>query len=345
MSGSLFADSASRWKFGIAWLIWIMLHAWVLSLYGVGTTIAILDSLISNGILLLCILLAANAMQYYLPSKNQLGYISGLTGFTALVWFFATKSLLLLLPGSLADYDRFWNKAVPVRMSVGVLIILSSNLLNMFWLSLQRMQQEKHKLDSITHLSRQAELMKLRQQLQPHFLFNSLNSINALIAIDQSKARHMIHQLAEFFRNTIASERAEKQSLADELKHLALYLSIEKVRFGDRLHVEVLSNETAEALKLPTLLLQPLMENAIKYGLYDTIGDVHIRLEALANEKGLVITIANPFDAATNTLQKGTGFGLSSVAQRLFLLYGRQGLLETHAADNLFYTTVTIPQL
>lgn len=345
VSGTLYANKSNKWKLGIAWLIWLVMHAWVLHLYDINWSAAFIDSAISNSILLACIWLSANAMQYYLPSEGQISYIVALSTFTALVWFFCTKSLLLLIPGSFDDYNRFWNSAVPVRLSVGVLIIISSNLLNMLWLSLQKAKKEKGKAEQITDLARQAELMKLRQQLQPHFLFNSLNSINALITLDPPKARSMINQLAEFFRNTIAAEKNEKQTLENELQHLGLYLSIERVRFGERLGISMHVSEEARDCKIPALLLQPIMENAIKYGLYDTTGMVQIALNAFVTANILQIEITNPFDPKTNTVKKGTGFGLSSVGQRLFLLYGRQGLLETSVNENEFTTIITIPQL
>ena len=95
---------------------------------------------------------------------------------------------------------------------------------------------------------------------------------------------------------------------------------------------------------IPPLLIQPLVENAIKFGLYDTIGETLISLKA-RNEKGeLLITVENPFDLETASAQKGTGFGLSSVQRRLFLLFGRNDLLQTETKKNIFSTTVKVPQ-
>ena len=97
-------------------------------------------------------------------------------------------------------------------------------------------------------------------------------------------------------------------------------------------------------MKLPSLLLQPLVENAIKFGLYDTIGEITISLDAEVNNTELKIKIVNPFDPATAKPKKGNGFGLNSVQRRLYLLYGRNDLLSTNQTDNLFITTIVIPQ-
>jgi len=97
-------------------------------------------------------------------------------------------------------------------------------------------------------------------------------------------------------------------------------------------------------MKLPSLLLQPVMENAIKFGLYDTVGEITISLKANAENNELVITVKNPFDPQTAKPKQGTGFGLSSVQRRLFLLYARQDLLQTVQQDTSFITSIKIPQ-
>src|SRR5690606_35869240 len=117
-------------------------------------------------------------------------------------------------------------------------------------------------------LLRSAELAKLRQQLQPHFLFNSLNSISALAGSKPEEARKMVHQLSEFLRGTLHKDEQTLVPFSDELRHLQLYLDIEKVRFGNRLKTEIDTHETCLNLKLPSLILQPVVENAIKFGLY-----------------------------------------------------------------------------
>ena len=205
--------------------------------------------------------------------------------------------------------------------------------------------QEAEKRKAATEkMAREAELYNLRQQLQPHFLFNSLNSINALVVARPEQARTMVQQLSDFLRGTLRQDNNQQVPLAEELRQLQLYLDIEKVRFGHRLQVEVEATEECQDMKLPALLLQPVVENAIKFGLYDTVGETTIKLKAAAVDSQLVITTQNPYDPSTQQPRKGTGFGLDSVRRRLYLLYARQDLLSPSQQDHTFTTTIKIPQ-
>ncbi len=215
-------------------------------------------------------------------------------------------------------------------------------LISVLWYTIHDQREIEQRKTEAEKLSKEAELYKLRQQLQPHFLFNSLNSINALISSQPQKARSMIQQLSDFLRGTLKKEEHQWTSLEDELQHLHLYLEIEKVRFGHRLSTEI-SNK-ADGMKLPAMLLQPVVENAIKFGLYDTTGDIIISIEAKKDGGHLMIQVKNPFDPETASPKKGTGFGLSSVQRRLYLLFARNDLLQTENKDQLFITTIKIPQ-
>jgi two-component system LytT family sensor kinase len=133
-------------------------------------------------------------------------------------------------------------------------------------------------------------------------------------------------------------------SFEEELHQLSLYLDIEKVRFGYRLRSEIKADDASKTCLLPPLLLQPIVENAIKYGLYDTIGEITISIEATVEDKQLIVRVKNPFDPATSQ-PKGTGFGLNSISRRLYLIYFNNNLLQTTAVDSIFTTTIKIPQL
>ena len=154
----------------------------------------------------------------------------------------------------------------------------------------------------------------------------------------------MVQYLSDFLRGTVRKDDQRFVDLASELKQLELYLEIEKVRFVDRLKIEIETPEDCIPLKLPPLLLQPLVENAIKFGLYDTLGEVPIRIITRSASGCLLITIRNPFDPQTSQPRHGTGFGLSSVKRRLFLLFSRNDLLQTRVNELLYSVTVKIPQ-
>jgi LytS/YehU family sensor histidine kinase len=217
-------------------------------------------------------------------------------------------------------------------------------MMSLLYYSQKEQQQMDARKTEAEKLAREAELFKLRQQLQPHFLFNSLNSISALTGTQPEKARHMINQLSEFLRGKLRKEEQHWNTLEEELQYLQLYLDIEQVRFGHRLQTKLVSGDEALKLKLPALLLQPVVENAIKFGLYDTTGDVSITLQATAEDHYLKIIVQNPFDPETSQPLKGTGFGLSSIARRFFLLFPRHDLLKTQKDNEYFITTILIPQ-
>lgn len=217
-------------------------------------------------------------------------------------------------------------------------------MMSILWYNQQEQQASLKRKSDTEKLAREAELYKLRLQLQPHFLFNSLNSINALIGFQPQEARKMVQQLSEFLRSTLRKDDSQPVFLAEELQTLALYLEIEKMRFGHRLQTEIKADETCKTQKLPPMLLQPLVENAIKFGLYDTTGQVCISLKARAIDNHLEVLISNPFDPQTATKKQGTGFGLTGVQRRLYLLFGRQDLLRTTIENQTFKATLKIPQ-
>ena len=219
------------------------------------------------------------------------------------------------------------------------------SMVSLLWYTQEEQQTMSERKADSERLSREAELFKLRQQLQPHFLFNSLNSISALTGSQPEKARHMIQQLSDFLRGTLKKDDQQWSTLEEEIQYLRLYLDIEKVRFGYRLQTEIIYPEEILSLKLPALLLQPVVENAIKFGLYDTYGNVLITLKATKENNYLKIIVQNPFDPETSQPLKGTGFGLSSIQRRLFLLFARQDLLTTEKNGEYFITTILIPQI
>ena len=132
--------------------------------------------------------------------------------------------------------------------------------------------------------------------------------------------------------------------MEEELQSLELYLEIEKVRFGHRLSTSIVKDEKSLQMMIPPMLLQPVVENAIKFGLYDTTDSVTIQISVLSENDSLKVIVQNPFDPETASPRHGTGFGLNSVKRRLFLLFARTDLVETMAKDHVFTTTINIPK-
>lgn len=331
--------------FIICWIVLMADHTAALHWFGLPWHAAFIDSLISNALLFLCCLLVMMTLRYYLPRGEQYINIFFLVLLLTVIWLIASKWLLRVTVGNIVtDYTQMLFHSMPIRFGIGFLLLGLVTMISILWYNQQEQKENETRKVDAEKLAKEAELFKLRQQLQPHFLFNSLNSINALIGSRPEEARKMVQQLSDFLRGTLKKEETQWVTLQEELQYLQLYLDIEKVRFGNRLATMMECDEATKQMRLPALLLQPIMENAIKFGLYDTTGDTVIRLYTAKDENNLVIKVLNPFDPETSSPKQGTGFGLKSVQRRLYLLFARTDLLTTDAKGNIFTTVVKIPQ-
>jgi hypothetical protein len=327
------------------WLFWTAMGSWLIYQFGFSWSVALADAAITQADWTLAGYAISLIVQNYRPSaKNILNLHFATMALAALFTFVALPWLLPSAVPATAGYEDFLQQSLPVRFVIAWMQIIFVAAISWVGYFLQEQQENKKREADAERLVKEAELTQLRQQLQPHFLFNSLNSINALMGSQPEQARHMVQQLSDFLRGTIKKDDRQRVTLEEEIRHLGLYLDIEKVRFGYRLHANLKIAEESKQLLLPPLILQPIVENAIKFGLYDTIGEITIALQAKAEENFLCVQVTNPFDPATAQPRQGTGFGLASIARRLYLIYSQNNLLQTSSENNLFITTIRIPQ-
>jgi hypothetical protein len=330
------------WYYAAPWLTLPLMQTFTLHRLGLDWCLSVQDSVVTNLFLGVAAMETAILFHFYQPGRDKplfrIGFILGNA------WLFT--EVLSLLPGELLpddpDYISFLEASLPVRGVVAVLVLFFISLLS--WVRDRIKSQnevELRKLESEQRL-KDAELTHLRQQLHPHFLFNSLNSIHALIGRQPDLARDMTRQLSDFLRGTINKEN-QTLSLSEEFDHLRLYLGIEKVRFGDRLQIDMEAEPASLEIQVPALLLQPIVENAIKFGLYERTGAVQIRIRAHLLSGFLQVVVNNPFDPDSVLAREGAGFGLASVSRRLQLLYARNDLLQTKRGTEEFTTTLRIP--
>ena len=325
------------------WCLLTPLHIALLRHFGVDDTASITDGIISTLLLAGLCAFIINNMRYYLPKKEKYLYVLVMSFALSAIWLAVLILILKAIYKNNSGYLQFLQHTSVLRYAGGFLLLSCNTLVGLLWYTQKEQQQESERKADLERLAREAELNKLRQQLQPHFLFNSLNSISALTGRQPEKARHMIQQLSDFLRGTLRNESQQWVTLQEELNYLQLYLDIEKVRFGYRLQSKINCTEESVQMKLPSMLLQPLVENAIKFGLYDTIGEVEILIGAKNNKGLLEVTVQNPYDELTAMPLKGTGFGLASVKRRLYLLFGRPDLLQIKKEGQLFIVQVNIP--
>jgi len=313
--------------------------------FGLSWQTAIVDSTINDALLILTCLLVITMLHYYLPQKEKYFHLVTWCLLLTVIVILLTKVILKNIFANDSEYITFFNRSLWVRSSLDFLLLGCIILISVIWYNWQEQSEQEERKQNAEKLAKEAELFKLRQQLQPHFLFNSLNSINELIGSRPQEARKMVQQLSDFLRGTIKKEEHQWMTLKEELQYLELYLDIEKVRFGNRLATKIECDNATHEMKLPALLLQPVVENAINFGLYDTIGEIEISITVTTEDNNLVVTVVNPFDPETSSPKQGTGFGLQSVQRRLYLLFARTDLLKTEAKDNNFTTRVKIPQV
>ncbi len=192
-------------------------------------------------------------------------------------------------------------------------------------------------------LVKEAELHALKSQINPHFLFNSLNSISSLTMTDPAKAQEMVINLSQLMRYSLKHDQNEKVSVKQEIDNNKLYLSIEKVRFGKKLNPVFAIEEDCLKAEIPNMILQPLYENAIKYGVYEATETVDVITHCKCIDDLLEVTISNTYDKNVVS-KKGEGIGLRNIRDRMQVIYGNPHLLKIQNKNNEFTVTLTIPQ-
>lgn len=207
----------------------------------------------------------------------------------------------------------------------------------------RNLKERKKNEDKLLAMVKEAELNLLKSQINPHFLFNSLNSISSLTITNPSKAQEMIIKLSDFLRYSISRDSNQKSTLKLELENIQRYLDIEKIRFGARLEYKPEVTEESFEKTLPVMILQPLFENAVKHGVYESTEPVLVSNKIKMEDGFLSILIANNFDSEAPS-KKGAGIGLKNIAERLRLTYQSEGLLQTYKKDKSFEVKLLIPQ-
>lgn len=334
--------------FLIVWIVIFAIHTFIINFfYEVDIVVSIADSLIFN---LLIALIGFNL--WYVIRFNMRDTA---TAFDMVVnhliiaiiiisiWVSASYFILATLFKENTNYAQFLNDSLPWRAVLGIffyLIFIQFYYVILYYEDLQ----EKLKIESDLHnLVKEAELSALKSQINPHFLFNSLNSISSLTITNPETAQEMVIKLSDFLRYSLSHDKNEQASLKEEFANLVRYLDIEKVRFGKRLKFISRVPENCAEFKIPSMILQPLIENAIKHGVYNSTEEVVVELICNVEKEFVVIEIWNDYDP--KALKKvGKGIGLSNIKKRLQLTYQRQDLLETIAEKMVYRAILKLPK-
>ena len=235
-------------------------------------------------------------------------------------------------------HSQQWNEAWNMLEFGGWLLF---SLATMFvWTSIffimlynSKLQREHEQLLRAQTLAKDAQLEMLRYQLNPHFMFNTMNAISTLILKEENDtASEMLDKLCDFFRHSLEATKQSNSTLKDELDLLELYLSIEKVRFGKRLKVNFDVDKDVMHCVLPNMLCQPIIENAVKYAVEPSKEGAEITFKAYKSDESLIIKITDTGQAVKESHSKGFGIGLQNTRSRLDVMFN--GECEVTLAPN-----------
>jgi two-component system, LytTR family, sensor histidine kinase AlgZ len=224
----------------------------------------------------------------------------------------------------------------------GVLLYLLSVAVHYAFIGAEESRQAREGAQQAQMLAGEAELRALKAQINPHFLFNSLNSISALTTADPKRAREMCILLSDFLRSTLGMGDKATIPLREELAMLENYLAIERVRFGERLQFHEEVDPASRNMMVPALLLQPLVENAVKHGVSTLLEGGEIRLTTHRSEELLRVAVENDFDPDAPP-QRKNGMGLVNVRKRLDARYGEAARMRVDVEGRKYRVELTFP--
>lgn len=261
---------------------------------------------------------------------------------TTFIWLLTWESWTRMLEGSYADAVEHYHSQLPLLIASGVLLFWSAAMFHYLLIAFENSRAAIEHGLGLEVMAREAELKALRAQIDPHFLFNSLNSISALTTTDPKGAREMCILLAAFFRNCVRLGNEDRVPLEQEVEMVRNYLDIEKIRCGSRLTTEIAIGEECDACWVPPLILQPLVENAVRHGIHSRTGGGSVHLTANCSADTLVLGIENPFDDDARA-SPGTGVGLVNVKHRIRALFKKNADLVTSDTDGVFRVELHLP--
>lgn len=332
----------------LSWVLYSVVYVfWVQRFFKVQTAFAVIDSITFNLILGLLCLSIWYVVRFEKPGKKSILniLISHLTTLTIfmLVWIGLGFLVLKIIFPPEALYLKNFHHTIPFRISEGLFSYAMITLIYYLIIYTRNIQEREKNETLMKEKIKEAELNLLKSRINPHFLFNSLNSVSSLTMSSPGKAQEMIIKLSDYLRYSVTERNSALSCLSDELENVQRYLDIEKVRFGDRLRDSRDIPDECNTLKVPVMILQPLYENAVKHGVYESVEPVEISTCCYVENKILHIRITNNFDPDAR-VRKGAGIGLVNIMERLKLIYGNEKLLKTEVTGNKFEVNIMIPQ-
>ena len=347
MEHPVFRNLRSFLIYSVAWIAVIAVHFSVLFFfYGLPLKYSAGDSLVFN----MTFALAGTALWFvvrYSPPRSGsawnmlLNHLSS-AALILVLWLGISYLLLVTLFASDTRYTDFVRDSIPWRAIIGMLFYILTGLAYYLVVMYSDLQERLKAEARLNELLKESELNVLKSQINPHFLFNSLNSVSSLTITNPEKAQEMVILLSDFLRYCVSSNSHPFVPLEKELENIQRYLQIEKVRFGKKLEYVNNIELECQSVMIPAMLLQPLFENAIKHGVYESTGTVCIETTCGSRPGLTVITMVNDFDPDAPR-RSGTGTGLANIRERLRLLYHRTDLLDARVEGSKYKVNLKIP--
>jgi hypothetical protein len=319
----------------------VPLFAFLLTEAGLGIKSAFIAAACWWTMVVLAAAAMSNLLRYYRPPRGREWQFLAWTLALSLLPMAAVFPARMLAPDP--ALEALISQTTGLRWFLSVLLPGTAGLFVWVRREASRRLEQQEYLREAEKLNRETALQALKSQMHPHFLFNSLNSIHALIGSRPDDARKMTENLSDYLRMSLQNEPHTLLNLEQEIAYTQLYLRVESWRFGHRLEVLWDIPDSLRDFPVPAMLLQPLVENAIKFGLYGNEGRVRVEIAMRAAGDSLRIRITNPLPADNHAGTKGTGFGLRSLQRRLRLFYGAGQWLQTKQQDGYFTVSIQLP--
>lgn len=349
MGHPITSDRRSILIYSVVWLIIALVHGLLLwHFQRFSPSVVIAETLLSSVLFSLLGLLAWYPTRY-IPFQRHNPLYSILAHTMAgllvlLTWLLLPVGVLNAIFAGQEEYIAFLNKSIVWRAVMGGMVYLVLVLIYYLASYGQKLRERTQQEEKLRHLVRDAELNLLKSQINPHFLFNSLNSISSLILSNPEEARDMIIRLSDFLRYSLKHRENEFVPMKEEMGRMKDYLAIEKIRFGEKLQYVFDISTGCEEVLVPTMIFQPLFENAIRHSVYESVEPVSVAFRCRAEDGFMRTEVSNDYDPGVPS-RKGTGVGLQNVKQRVELAYEGKGSVRWKGENGKFEVTIFFPRI
>lgn len=346
MRNAFIENKTSIATYLIVWCLLIINHALVLNIIaGLEIENAAIDSMVYNFLFMILALSLWYPSIYLSIEKNKIwktltNHAAGGI-ITSIIWIYAGYFILSRMIKEDA-YLTFLEDSLIWRFNIGMIFYVITVVFYYMTFYYKGYREKSQQESELKALIKESELKSLKYQINPHFIFNSLNSISSLTISDPGRARDMTIKLSTFLRKTLSTNNKQMTPLFDEIHNSRIYMEIERIRFEDNLDYKEFVEDGCSNIEIPSMLLQPLFENAIKHGVYESTGKVEIVLSCKIENDYLKITLQNNFDPE-GVSRKGEGIGLQNIKNRLKLIYNQDNLITFDKLENLFTVNIYIP--